>query len=170
MSVERKQLRIDPARRLNGATPKLHQYVRATDEQGYVETVAVEELDKESFLIWVHSRDSRVFVEDCMGHVLGYGALHFKSPLGAYPGPVPQVAETPDHSAVLALLDRWIEFWEKDIEAYNGNISPDGFAKWLQEQRDALVGPREPDCKRCGTGSGLCHRHAAEAEAQRETS
>jgi len=134
--VERKQLRVDPARRLHGATPKLQQYVRANDENGYGETVAVEELDKESFLIWVHSRDSRVFVEDCIGHVLGYGALHFKSPLGAYPGPVPAMAAP---SEVLQLIDLWIEFWRNNPDAYDGKIAPETFADWLQQRRDALA-------------------------------
>ncbi len=139
---ERKQLRIDPARRLNGATPRLHQYVRALDEQGYGETVAVEELDAESLLIWVHSRSNRAFVEDCIGHLLGHGPLHFKTPLGAYPGPVPDLdreSAVPDFEArILGLLDEWIGYWRNNIAAHDETITTDGFADWLQARRDDL--------------------------------
>jgi len=107
--AERKHLRVDPARRIGDRQPKLAQYVRATDEQGYTETVAVEELDRESLLVWVHSRSSRAFVEDCVGHLLGHGALHFKSPLGAYPGPVPALASLDPIEVIDRDIDQILE-------------------------------------------------------------
>jgi hypothetical protein len=90
---ERKHLRVDPARRLHGATPKLPQFARAFVEDGTVDTVAVEELDAPSFLVWMASRDSRAFVEDCLARSLGYGFLHQRDRMGHWPAEVPKLAE-----------------------------------------------------------------------------
>lgn len=103
--AERKHLRVDPARRLGERKPRLGQFCRAYVEDGTVGTVAVEELDAASFHVWMGSRDSRAFIEDCLARVLDYGYLHQRDPMGRWPAVVPKLAELDPVAAIDARID-----------------------------------------------------------------
>lgn len=105
---ERKHPFIDPARRLNGREPILGQYCRAfvDKDKRTVETVAVEELDAESFHVWMGSRDSRAFIEDCLALACGYGYLHKRDPMGRWPAEVPRLAEIDPIEAIDRRIDQ----------------------------------------------------------------
>jgi len=73
---EPKHLRIDPNRRvadLQNPETCCGYYAPAFDEHGHTRTAAIEELDKESLLVWLQTRATREYVEDVVATLLGHG-------------------------------------------------------------------------------------------------
>lgn len=144
---ERKHLRVDPARRLNGREPKLGQYTRAFDENGRAATVAVEELDRESLLIWIRSRYSYVFIENVVGHLLGYGELHRRAALGNYPAEVPQLEEIEAARVAVGLLNALYEQAEQSWPKLGRTSYQEGWMDALDLAAQRLAEGQPQECE-----------------------
>lgn len=107
MSEPKKHLRVDPSRRLSdpdATTTGI--YTPAFAPNGHTCTAAIEELDKPSLLQWLKTRNSRRFIEDVVGRILGHGELN-EAPVGRIRDdvPLPESVEGAYHLLDLAQVE-----------------------------------------------------------------